>query len=74
MPAGRNAARAELDAAVAAHRQAVVDCETHRKVAAAAAKRSGEKSTRASVLREKLTAARAELTVRASDWLPSATL
>ena len=57
-----NAARAELDAAVAAHRQAVVDCETHRKVAAVAAKRSGEKSTRASVLREKLTAARAELT------------
>ncbi len=57
-----NAARAELDAAVAAHREAVVDCETHRKVAAVAAKRSGEKSTRASVLREKLTAARAELT------------
>ena len=57
-----NAARAELDAAVAAHREAVVDCETHRKVAAVAAKRSGEKSTRTSVLREKLTAARAELT------------
>jgi hypothetical protein len=57
-----NAARAELDAAVAAHREAGVDCETHRKVAAVAAKRSGEKSTRASVLREKLTAARAELT------------
>ena len=60
-----DAARAELDAAVAAHRQAVVDCETHRKVAAAAAKRSGEQSTRASVLREKLTAAQAELTCRA---------
>ena len=58
-----DAARAELDAAVAAHRQAVVDCETHRKVAAAAAKQSGEQSTRASVLREKLTAAQAELTV-----------
>ena len=56
-------ARAELDAATAAHQQAIADCETHRKVAAAAAKRLGEKSTRASVLREKLTAAQAELTV-----------
>jgi AAA domain len=56
-------ARAELDAAVAAHQQAVADCETHRKVAAVAAKRLAEKVTRASVLREKLTAARAELAV-----------
>ena len=56
-------ARAELDAAVAAHQRALVDCETHRKVAAAAAKRLGERSTQASVLREKLAAAQGELTV-----------
>jgi AAA ATPase domain len=56
-------ARAECDAAVAAHQRAVADCETHRKVAAAAAKRLGEKSTRASVLREKLAAAQTELSV-----------
>jgi hypothetical protein len=56
-------ARAELDAAVAARQQAVVDCETHRKVAAVAAERLAEKATRASVLREKLTVAQAELTV-----------
>jgi hypothetical protein len=56
-------ARAELDAAVAAHQKAIADCETHRKVAEAAAKRLGERSTHASVLREKLTAAQAELTV-----------
>jgi hypothetical protein len=56
-------ARADLDAAVAAHKQAMADCETHRRVAEAAAKRLGEKSTRAKVLREKLTAAQAELAV-----------
>jgi hypothetical protein len=55
------AARAELDAAVAAHQLAIADCETHRKVAAAAAKRLGESSTHATVLREKLAAAQAEL-------------
>jgi hypothetical protein len=56
------AARAELDAAVAAHKQAMADCETHRKVAEAAAKRLGERATRDKVTREKLTAAQAELT------------
>jgi hypothetical protein len=56
-----HAARVELDAAVAAHKQAMADCETHRKVAEAAAKRLGERSTLANVLREKLTAAQAEL-------------
>ena len=60
-PGDPGAARAELDAAVTAHQQATVDCETHRKVAAVAAKRLGEKSTHATVLREKLTTARAEL-------------
>ncbi|WP_102143699.1 AAA family ATPase [Mycobacterium hubeiense] len=57
------AARAELDAAAAAHQQAVAHCETCRKVAAAAGKRLAEKSTAASVLREKVGAAHAELTV-----------
>ncbi|MCV7289038.1 AAA family ATPase [Mycolicibacterium wolinskyi] len=62
-PADIASARTELDAAVAAHRQAVADCETSRKVVAAAARRLTEKNTRLSVLREKLTAAQAELTV-----------
>lgn len=56
-------ARAELDAAVAAHQKAIAACETHRKAAVVAAKRLGERSTHASVLREKLTAAQAELTM-----------
>jgi len=56
------AARADLDAAVVAHRQAMADCETHRKVAEAAAKRLGERTTRANVAREKLAAAQTELT------------
>jgi hypothetical protein len=56
------AARAELDAAVTAHKQAMADCETHRKVAEAAVKRLGERATRANVTREKLAAAQAELT------------
>ena len=55
--------RAELDGAVAAHRESIADCEKHRQVAEAATKRLGEKSTQASVLREKLTAATGELTV-----------
>src|SRR4029077_14622119 len=45
-------ARTELDAAVAAHKQAMADCETHRKVSEVAAKRLGEKATRANVARE----------------------
>ncbi len=55
--------RAELEGAVAAHQQAIADCEKHRLVAEAASKRLGEKSTQASVLREKLVAAAGELTV-----------
>lgn len=58
-----DAARAELAAAVAAHKQAMADCETHRKVAEVAARRLGERTTRANVLREKATAAQAELTL-----------
>ncbi|QZH60348.1 AAA family ATPase [Mycolicibacterium farcinogenes] len=61
-PADSGSARTELDTAVAAHRQAVADCETSRKVVAAAAKKLSEKSTRCSVLRDKLTTAQAELT------------
>lgn len=56
-------ARSELDAAVAAHRQVMADSETSRKVVAAAAEKRSEKSTRVSVLRDKLTTAQAELTV-----------
>ncbi len=56
-------ARAELDAAVAAHQKAIGECETRRKVAEAAAKKLGERSTHASVVREKLVAAQAELSV-----------
>jgi AAA domain len=55
------AARADLDAAVAAHQQAIADCETHRKVAEAAAKRRGDRTTRAKVAREKLSGAQTEL-------------
>jgi hypothetical protein len=56
-------ARADLDAAVAAHKQAVADCETHRKVAEVAAKRLGERTSGADVARSTLGAAQAELTV-----------
>lgn len=62
-PTDIGAARTELDTAVAAHRQAVADCETSRKVVAAAAKKLADRSTRLSVLRDKLTTAQAELTV-----------
>jgi AAA ATPase-like protein len=57
------AARADLDAAVAAHKQATADCETHRKVAEVAAKRLGEKTSGADVARSTLVAAQTELTV-----------
>ncbi len=56
-------ARIELDEAASAHQKAIADCETHRKVAEAAAKLLGERATQACVAREKLTACYAELTV-----------
>lgn len=56
-----DAARAELDAATAAQKQAIAECEKHRKVAEEAAKRLAESDTQATVLREKLTGARSEL-------------
>ncbi|MGV0745558.1 AAA family ATPase [Mycolicibacterium sp. XJ870] len=62
-PADIATARSELDSAVAAHRQVVAQCETSRKVLAAAAQRLTEKSTRVSVLTEKLSAAQTELAV-----------
>lgn len=64
-PVDTAAARTELDAAVAAHRQAVADAETSRKVVVAAAAKLSEKSTRGSVLREKLATAQAESTTAA---------
>ncbi|OBG85973.1 hypothetical protein A5699_22860 [Mycobacterium sp. E802] len=62
-PTDTAAARAELDAAVARHRQAVADSETSRKMLVAAAQKLSEKSNRLSGMREKLTSAQAELTV-----------
>ncbi|KUI04423.1 AAA family ATPase [Mycobacterium sp. IS-3022] len=55
------AARAELDAATAAQKEAIGACETHRRVAEEAAKRLGQRETRLTVLTEKLTGAQAEL-------------
>ncbi|MGD9620294.1 MAG: AAA family ATPase [Mycolicibacterium sp.] len=60
-PQELTALRAELDAADAAHRQAVQDCETHRKVAEEAARLLAERGVRAARAREKLQAAEAEL-------------
>ncbi len=54
-------ARAELDAATAAQKQAIADCERQRKVAEEAAKRLGECDTRLTVLHEKLAGAQSEL-------------
>ncbi|BBX29926.1 AAA family ATPase [Mycolicibacterium alvei] len=62
-PADIATARSALDTAVAVYRQAVSDSETSRKVVTAAAEKLQERSTRLSVLREKLTTAQAELTV-----------
>jgi hypothetical protein len=62
-PADSASARVELNEASAAQRKAIADCETHRKVAEAAAKRLGERATHAGVAREKLTACYAELAV-----------
>lgn len=64
-PTDTASARTELDTAVSAHRQSVADSETGRKVTAAAAQKLSEKSTRLSVLRDKLATAQAELTVAA---------
>lgn len=56
-----DAARTDLDAATAAEKQAIAECEKHRKVAEEAAKRLAECDTRVRVLREKLAGARSEL-------------
>ncbi|MBO0679693.1 AAA family ATPase [Mycolicibacterium sp. S2-37] len=60
-PLDVSSARSRLEAAVAAHKQAIADCETRRKVAVAAANRMAEATTRTTVAREKAAAARAEL-------------
>lgn len=62
-PADSAMARAELDEATVAQQKTIADCETHRKVAAAATRRLGERATQAGVAREKWTACYAELTV-----------
>ncbi|KUI43137.1 hypothetical protein AU197_24240 [Mycobacterium sp. IS-1590] len=55
------AARGELDAATAAQKQAIAECEKQRKVAEEAAKRLGECDTRLTELRAKLAGAQSEL-------------
>lgn len=70
-PADAAAAKAALDAAVAAHQRAIGECETHRKVAVAASAKLSEKATRLGVAREKLAAAQAELAI-ATDRLTAA--
>ncbi|RDH77940.1 hypothetical protein DVS77_13915 [Mycolicibacterium moriokaense] len=62
-PADSARARTEFNDATAAQQKALTECETHRKVAEAAAKRLGEKVTQAGVAREKWTACYSELTV-----------
>ena len=57
------ALRAELDAANAAHQQAVRDCETQRKVAEEAAKLLAERGVQAARGKEKLEAAQTELSL-----------
>ncbi len=57
------AARTQLEQADAARVQAAADCETHRRVAAAASGKLTEVSTRATVLRDKAVNQRGELTV-----------
>jgi hypothetical protein len=54
-------ARAELDAADAAHAQLVAEWEQHRQAAEATAKLAAETFTRATVLQDKLATQRAEL-------------
>lgn len=58
-------ARAALDDAEAAYAQAMRECGTHRKVAAAATAKLTEISTQATLLRDKLATQQAELAVAA---------
>jgi hypothetical protein len=60
-PVDAPTARAALEAAEGERRRAAVECATQRKVAAAAAEQIVERSTRATVLREKAAAAEIEL-------------
>lgn len=56
-------ARAELEAAVLAHRESIARAQQDRTVASAAGTALAEKCTQATALRERLTAARSELAV-----------
>jgi len=60
-PGDAAAAKTELVAAVAAHRQAIAECDARTTQAAAAATTSTEKTTRVTVLTEKIASSRAEL-------------
>ncbi|WP_422745710.1 AAA family ATPase [Mycobacterium sp. WMMD1722] len=70
-PTDVTAARSALESALGAHKQAITACETHRKVAVAAAKRMAEATLRTTVAREKVAVARAELAA-ASERLSAA--
>lgn len=61
--ADADAARAEFEVATTAVAQAIADCEKHRQVAEAAAKKLGERETRVALLREKLTTEQGRLTL-----------
>ena len=69
--ADAGAARAELEAAAVALQQAIADCETHRKVAEAAAKQLGERETRVALLQDKLAGEQAQIAL-ARDQLVAA--
>jgi hypothetical protein len=62
VPGEAEGARAELEAAMADHRRAVVACDVHREAATSAATAAMGQTTRAAVLREKLNTAKTELT------------
>ncbi|ORW02454.1 AAA family ATPase [Mycobacterium kyorinense] len=62
---GSAAAAAELDAAEAARTQAAKDCDTHRRVAAAAARKFTEIASQAKLLRDKAANQHAELAAAA---------
>lgn len=62
---GSAAAAAELDSAEAARTQAAKDCETHRRVAAAAARKFTEIASQAKLLRDKAANQHAELAAAA---------
>ena len=62
VPGDAEGARAELEAATADRRLTVAECDVHREAATSAAAAAMDHTTRATVLREQLITAKAELT------------